>query len=37
MALWLGLVVLAAGGMGFAFRRFGLVHPAARQTVEAPP
>ena len=37
MALWLGLLVLGAGGIGFALRRFGLVRAPAGQTVEAPP
>ena len=37
MALWLGLIVLAAGAIGFALRRVGLVRASGGQTVEAPP
>ena len=36
-ALWLGLLVLAAGAIGFALRRVGLVRASGGQTVEAPP
>jgi hypothetical protein len=37
MALWLGLIVLASAALGFAFRRFGLARPSAREPIEAPP
>jgi hypothetical protein len=36
MALWLGLIVLAAGAIGFVIKRFGVLRAPGGRTIEAP-